>query len=42
MTLDKKALENAPSFGPEESERLLDRGYLSGMYDYYGSAPYWL
>ena len=42
VTLDKKALENAPSFGPEESERLLDRGYLSGMYDYYGSAPYWL
>jgi sporulation protein YlmC with PRC-barrel domain len=42
VSVDKEALRNAPTIGPEESERLLDRGYLSGIYDYYGSAPYWM
>ena len=41
VDLDKEALKNAPTIGPEDSERLLDRGYLSGIYDYYGYAPFW-
>jgi PRC-barrel domain len=42
VSVDKEALQKAPTYGPEESERLLDRAWLSGVYDYYGLAPYWM
>ncbi len=41
VALDKKALEDAPTVGPEDN-RLQDRRYIAGIYEYYGLAPYWL
>jgi sporulation protein YlmC with PRC-barrel domain len=42
VSVDKEALRNAPTFGPEDSERLRDQAFILGIYDYYGYAPFWL
>jgi sporulation protein YlmC with PRC-barrel domain len=42
VSVDEEALRNAPTFGPEDSERLRDQTFILGIYDYYGYAPFWI
>lgn len=42
VPLDKKALEGAPNYGPDEAHRLRDREYETSVFAFYNVPPYWI
>lgn len=42
VNLDKRVLELAPTYGPEERVDLADETYGKKIHDYYNVPPYWM
>lgn len=41
LNVEKEILKNAPGFDKDNWPQTTDRAWISEVFDYYGSKPYW-